>query len=364
MNNIGNNIKLTFFGESHGKYLGVVLDQVPAGIKLNLNLIDFNLEKRRPDGKISTTRIEKDNYEIITGFKNGFTTGAALTFLIPNNNFNSSDYNSIDNIPRPGHSDYPAYIKYENYNDKSGGGIFSGRLTVLWVIVGSICQQILEKRNIYISSHIESIKNIYDNSFDRLNLEKDLLVELNKSSFPLINEDIKPKMIDLIERTKKAGDSIGGTIESTVINLPIGLGEPLFLSIESYISSLLFSIPGIKGIEFGEGFNLARMNGSEANDQYIFNNKKVDFLSNNNGGILGGLSTGQPVIIRTAVKPTSSIAKKQMSVNLNNQTNVELEIKGRHDPQIVTRILQVVNSVLNFAILDLLIFDNKKSWFQ
>lgn len=364
MNNIGNNIKLTFFGESHGKYLGVVLDQIPAGIKLNLDLLEFNLKKRRPDGKISTTRIEKDNYEIVSGYKDGYTTGAALTFLIPNKDFNKSDYELTDNVPRPGHSDYPAYVKYNNFNDKSGGGIFSGRLTVLWVIVGSVCQQILENKNIYVSSHIESIKNIYDNSFNRLSLEKDFLIELNKCNFPLINQDIKVKMLELIDKTKNVGDSIGGTIESAIINLPIGLGEPLFLSMESYLSNLLFSIPGIKGIEFGEGFNLARMNGSESNDQYVYNEDKVEFLTNNNGGILGGLSNGQPVIIRLAVKPTSSIAKKQMSVDLINKKNIELEIKGRHDPQIVTRVLQVVNSVINFAVLDLLIFNSKKSWFE
>lgn len=364
MNNIGNNIKLTFFGESHGKFLGVVLDQIPAGIEIDFGLLDFNLNKRRPDGKISTSRIEKDEYEIVSGYKNGFTTGAALTFLIPNRDYNKNDYNSLNNIPRPGHSDFPAYFKYDNYNDKSGGGIFSGRLTVLWVIVGSICQQLLEKKDIFIGSHIESIKNIYDNSFERLNIEKELIVNLNKSNFPLINNDIKPKMFDLIEKTKNVGDSIGGTIESAVINLPIGLGEPLFLSLESYLSNLLFSIPGIKGIEFGEGFNLARMNGSESNDQYLYSNGNIDFSSNNNGGILGGLSTGKPVIIRLAVKPTSSISKKQDSIDLENKTNVELEIQGRHDPQIVSRVLHVVNSVINFAILDLYIFDYKKSWYK
>jgi chorismate synthase len=364
MNNIGNNIKLTFFGESHGKFLGVVLDQIPAGIKLDFELLDFNLSKRRPDGKISTSRIENDNYEIVSGFKNGYTTGAALTFLVPNKDYKKGDYDSLDNVPRPGHSDFPAHFKYDNYNDKSGGGIFSGRLTVLWVIVGSVCQQILEKKNIYVGSHIESIKNVYDNSFDRLAIEKDLLIDLNKSFFPLINNDIKPKMTELIEKTKSVGDSLGGTIESAVINLPIGLGEPLFLSVESYLSNLLFSIPAIKGIEFGEGFNLARMNGSESNDQYEYKEGKIAFLSNNNGGILGGLSTGQPLIIRLAVKPTSSISKKQMSIDLEKHTNVELVINGRHDPQIVSRVLQVINSVINFAILDLFIYTSNKSWYK
>ncbi|MGD9761140.1 MAG: chorismate synthase [Candidatus Izemoplasmatales bacterium] len=360
MNNLGNNIKITFFGESHCEFLGVVIDQIPAGLKINFELLDFNLAKRRPRDSFSTSRVEQDNYKIVSGFKDGFTTGAALTFLVPNKNIIKEDYKKIDNIPRPGHSDYAAFVKYDNYNDKSGGGIFSGRLTVLWIIVGSICQQILEKRGVFVSSHIESIKNIYDNSFDKNHIDINVITNLNKSHFPLINQDIRVKMEDLITKASNSNDSVGGTIESTIFNLPAGIGEPLFLSIESYLSSLLFSIPAVKGIEFGEGFNLARLNGSEANDQYEYENDELKFLSNNNGGILGGISTGRPIILRLAVKPTSSISKPQKSVNLDTRENVNLEIHGRHDPQIVTRAVHVVNAVLNFAILDLLLFDNKK----
>jgi chorismate synthase len=364
VNNIGNNIKITFFGESHGDFLGLVIDQIPAGIEIDFDLINFNLNKRRPQNSLSTKRVELDDYKVISGFKNGFSTGGALTFLIPNNNTKKDDYQELNNIVRPGHADYPAFVKYNNFNDKSGGGIFSGRLTVLWIIVGSICQQILQSKNIYVSSHIESIKNIYDNSFDKNNIDINLIQGLNKSYFPLINQDIKSKMEDLIIKTSNASDSLGGTIESTVINLPIGVGEPLFLSLESYLSSLLFSIPAVKGVEFGEGFNLARLNGSEANDQYEYINNKVNILSNNNGGILGGLSNGNPIILRLAIKPTSSIGKPQKSININTHENVELKIEGRHDPQIVSRVVHVVNAVLNFAVLDLLLFDNKKAWLQ
>ncbi|MDT8337300.1 MAG: chorismate synthase [Candidatus Izemoplasmatales bacterium] len=364
MNNIGNNIKITFFGESHGDFLGVVIDQIPAGIEIDFNLINFNLNKRRPQNSLSTKRVELDDYKVISGFKSGFSTGGALTFLISNNNTKKDDYQELNNIVRPGHADYPAFVKYNNFNDKSGGGIFSGRLTVLWMIVGSICQQILQSKNIYISSHIESIKNIYDNSFDKNKIDINLIQSLNKSYFPLINQDIKSKMEDLIIKASNASDSLGGTIESTVINLPIGVGEPLFLSLESYLSSLLFSIPAVKGVEFGEGFNLARLNGSEANDQYEYIDNKVNILSNNNGGILGGLSNGNPIILRLAIKPTSSIGKPQKSININTHKNVELKIEGRHDPQIVSRVVHVVNAVLNFAILDLLLFDNNKAWFQ
>jgi len=363
MNNIGNNLKITFFGESHGEYLGVVIDQLPAGLKIDFDLLNLNLSKRRPKDSISTKRVETDDYKIVSGFYNGFTTGAALTFLIPNKNVKTNDYENLNQIPRPSHADYPAYVKYHNFNDKAGGGIFSGRLTVLWVIVGSICQQILESKNIYVGSHIESIKNVYDNSFDKNNIESAEIKSLNNDYFPLINPDIKEKMYETIKKAENIKDSVGGTIESAVINLPIGVGEPLFLSVESYLSSLLFSIPSIKGIEFGDGFNLARMCGSEANDQYEYNDGKITTITNNNGGILGGLSTGRPIIIRLAIKPTSSIGISQNSIDLKTKENVKLTIEGRHDPQIVSRAIHVVNSVINFAILDLLLFENKQDWF-
>lgn len=364
MNTIGNNIKITFFGESHGEFLGVVIDQLPAGIKIDFELIDFNLSKRRPQSSLSTKRVELDKYSVVAGAKDGYTTGAALTFLVPNQNIKTEDYSALSNIPRPGHADYPASVKYKNFNEKSGGGIFSGRITVLWVIVGSICQQLLEQKQIYISSNIESIKNIYDNSFDKNQIDVELCKILNQQSFPLINQDIKTKMEELIIKTANINDSIGGTIESTIVGLTPGIGEPLFLSLESYLSSLLFSIPSIKGIEFGEGFNLARLNGSETNDQYRYEGEELQFLSNHNGGILGGMSTGRPIILRLAVKPTPSIAKTQASVDLVNKSNVEINIKGRHDPQIVSRVIHVVTAVMNFAILDLILFDYQKGWFN
>ncbi|MCF7923934.1 MAG: chorismate synthase [Candidatus Izimaplasma sp.] len=357
MNNIGNNIKITFFGESHGEYLGIVIDQLPAGLKIDTELLDFNLTKRRPKKNISTPRIEKDNYKIVSGFHNGYTTGGALTFLVPNENVQSKSYQSTENIPRPSHADYPASIKYKNFNVKSGGGFFSGRLTVLWTIIGSISQQILEKKNIFIGSHINSIKNIYDNNFELNNISSDVCKSLNEDIFPVLNKKIKTEMLNLIKETKN--DSLGGTIESAIVNLPIGIGEPLFLSVESYLSQLLFSVPAIKGIEFGKGFEITKMYGSNANDEYTIKENNITTLSNNNGGLLGGLSTGRPVVLRCAIKPTPSIAKKQHSVNLQTKENTELVVNGRHDPQIVSRIVHVINSVLNFAILDLLLFENK-----
>jgi chorismate synthase len=363
MNNIGHNIKITFFGESHGEFLGVVIDQIPAGIKIDFDLLDFNLSKRRPNSELSTKRVELDNYRIVSGFKNGYTTGAALTFLVPNSNKKSEDYSNLNFIPRPGHSDYPAYIKYNNFNDKSGGGMFSGRLTVLWVIVGSICQQILEQKGIFIGSHILSINNVVDKAFDKVKVDQNDIIALNNSKFPLLNKEIEKKMAELILKTKEEEDSVGGIIESAIINMPVGVGEPLFLSIESYLSQLLFAIPAIKGVAFGEGFDFASLKGSEANDEYEYVGNEVKALSNHNGGILGGLSNSMPIIIKLAVKPTSSIGKEQKSVNLVSGTDSLLKVTGRHDPQIVSRAVHVVTAVLNYAILDLLLFDKKKAWF-
>lgn len=363
MNTIGQIIKVTFFGESHGEFLGVVIDQLPAGIKINLDLIKENLFKRRPKPKISTKRVENDEFKIISGYKNGFTTGAALTFLVKNENTKSSDYEKDEYIPRPSHADYPAYVKYHNFNDKSGGGIFSGRLTVLWVIVGSICQQVLQEKNILVASHIKKIADIEDVDFTDVKMNEELIRSLEKSDFPLINSDLEKLMVEKIEAVSKSLDSVGGVIESAVVNVIPGLGEPLFLSVESYLSQLLFAIPGIKGIEFGKGFKFSDMLGSEANDEYIYDNLELKTVTNNNGGVLGGISTGEPILLKVAVKPTSSIGKNQKSVNLKDKTNVDLEIVGRHDPQIVTRILPVVNAVLNFAVLDLLFMANNKDQF-
>lgn len=360
MNTIGHNIKITFFGESHGPYIGVVIDNLPAGLQLDEELLRFNLTKRRPAKKISTTRVEADNYQIISGYFNGKTTGGALTILIENTNTISGDYKNLNVIPRPSHSDYPANVKYFGNNDYRGGGFFSGRLTALWIVVGSIAQQILEQQNIYVGSHIYSLKDISDTPFNQNDPNLEQLLTLNKSFFPLIDTSKEEAMYTLIRDAKMSLDSVGGIIEAKIVNLPIGLGEPYFLSVESYISQLLFSIPALKAVEFGDGFNITKHFGSEMNDQYEIVENKITTKSNHNGGILGGLSNGNPIVLRCAMKPTSSIAKTQSSVNLETLENTELIIKGRHDPQIVSRATHVVNAVLNFACLDLLMFKTKK----
>ncbi|MCK4551722.1 MAG: chorismate synthase [Tenericutes bacterium] len=360
MNTTGKNINITFFGESHGPYIGLVIDGLPPGLKIDNNLIKNNLLKRRPVKKINTSRIETDNYEIISGFYNGFTTGAAFTVIIPNNNTKSEDYSDLNSVPRPSHADYPASIKYRGFNDYRGGGMFSGRLTALWIVVGSIAQQILEKSDIYVGSHIYSIHTLQDKPFDMVSKNKATLISLNAKGFPIIDESNKENFITLIEKTKSSFDSLGGIVESKIINVPVGLGEPYFSSIESYLSNLLFSIPGVKGVEFGKGFDITNFYGSEMNDQFEIKKNNVTTSSNNSGGILGGLSNGMPILVRVAFKPTASIHKTQKSINLNKFENENILIKGRHDPQYVSRAVHVVTAVINFAILDLLMFKHKK----
>lgn len=360
MNTIGHNIKLTFFGESHGPYIGVVIDNLPAGLEINEDLIRFNLLKRRPAKGINTTRVEEDHYQFVSGVFNGKTTGAALTVLIENKNTISNDYKNLNVTPRPSHADYPAYIKYKGNNDYRGGGFFSGRLTALWMVVGAISEQLLEKHSISIGSHLFSLKDIHDIPFEDNVNNVEQIKQLNQKLFPVLDDSKEEEMVNLILKTKKNLDSLGGIVESKIVNVPVGLGEPYFLSVESYISQLLFSVPAVKAVEFGKGFEITKHYGSEMNDQYEIQDGKITTLSNNNGGILGGLTTGRPIILRTAFKPTSSIAKTQKSVDLDEMSNVDLIVKGRHDPQIVSRGTHVVNAVLNYAILDLLLFELKK----
>ncbi len=364
MNTIGHNIKLTFFGESHAESIGIVIDNLPPGITIDEKLLATELERRRPKGIISTQRQEPDAYDIISGYYNSRTTGGPLTVLIHNRQQRPEDYEQMNNIPRPGHADYPAYIKYHGYNDPRGGGFFSGRMTALWMVAGSIAKQILTNHGIHAISHILSLKDIKDDSLDKCNIDDELLKTLESGDFPVIDQSKAAMMRKLIEDAGAKGDSVGGVIESAITGLPAGLGEPMFLSIESYLSQLLFSVPGVKGIEFGSGFDITRKFGSEANDCYVFDKGRIKTSTNNNGGILGGITTGMPVILRTAIKPTSSISKHQDSVDLRTMQPVDLQVKGRHDPAIVHRALPVINAVLYYAFLDFLEFGHIHDWMK
>lgn len=357
-NNFGTNISMTIFGESHGPCIGITLDGLPAGFKINLERIKEDMEKRKAKGSISTQRHEDDEVEIVSGFFNGYTTGTSLTILIQNKNTQSKDYSDIQYRLRPGHADFSAYEKYHGFQDYRGGGHFSGRLTAPIVAAGSICRQILETKNILIGSHIEQLYALHDapfsNNIDEL---KKQIQTLNKKEFATLDEQVAQNMEQAILEAKNEQDSIGGILESAIINLPAGIGEPFFDSIESILSHLLFSIPAVKGVSFGAGFQMASKKGSEANDAFIMNDT-IQTKTNNNGGINGGISNGMPIIIHTCIKPTPSIYKTQETVDYKTKESQTLNIKGRHDPCILHRARIVVDSMIAFGILDLLMSNN------
>jgi len=348
---IGKNVKITLFGESHGPVIGVTIEGLKSGIKLDLEYINQELQKRKSIGNISTPRKEVDEFEIISGYFNGFTTGTPLTIIVKNENTKSTDYKP--NILRPGHADYTGFLKYNGYQDYRGGGHFSGRLTVGIVIAGAVCKQILENKGILIGSHLKQIHNIVDVDFSVNKMQlAEQIDQMNKSNFAVITNSIKDQMIECIMNAKENEDSVGGIIETAVLNIEGGIGEPFFDSIESVLSSLIFSVPGVKGVEFGKGFEFASLYGSEANDEFIYNDG-IKTTSNNNGGINGGISNGMPIILKTCLKPTPSISKEQNTVDLLKNKNTTIKVKGRHDPCIVHRARVVIDSVVAIGILDL-----------
>lgn len=356
----GKNISLSVFGESHGEAIGINIDGLPPGIELDFQFIKKEMERRAPgNSSISTKRQEKDKFQILSGYFNNKTTGTPLCAIIWNKNALSKDYILMENIMRPSHGDYTGHIRYRGCNDYRGGGHFSGRITAALVFAGAIAKIILTKENIIIGSHILSIGDIQDENFNYLDIEEGLIKDLNNSDFPVLDHNIGMEMKDLILKVKEEKDSIGGVVEAVVLNLPPGIGSPFFHSIESHIASLLFSIPAVKGVEFGKGFEISKMQGSQANDEMYIQKEKVKTFSNNNGGILGGISTGMPLIFRAAFKPTPSIGKEQKTVNIKEKENTSLEITGRHDPCIVPRAVPVVESVAAIALLEL-ILDVKK----
>lgn len=352
----GNNIKLSLFGESHGKGIGIVIDGLPAGFKLNLEEIALQMQRRSP-GKnaTSTPRNEKDSFEIISGFFEGITTGTPLCCMILNQDTKSMDYEKTKHHMRPGHADYPGYVKYKGFNDFRGGGHFSGRLTAPIVFSGAIAKQILKEKEIYIGCHVLDIFGIEDKEFDTTTLSSDIFNALAQKEYSVLDDISGEMMKNAILEAKEEMDSVGGIIETAIINLPAGIGSPFFDSVESRLSSMMFSIPAVKGIEFGKGFKLAHMKGSEANDKYVISDGKVQTITNNNGGILGGITNGMPIIFKTAFKPTPSIGKKQQSFDINEMKETTLEIQGRHDPCIVFRAVPVTEAATALVILDILL---------
>ena len=345
----GKKLKFTIFGQSHAEAVGVTIDGLPAGIPIDMEELQAFLDRRAPGGRLTTSRKEPDKVEILCGVAEGVTCGAPLTAVIRNTNTRSGDYKNIMDLPRPGHADYTAWVKYHGQNDVAGGGHFSGRLTAPLCIVGGICLQILKKKGITVGAHIVQIGAVKDDRFIPEALEP---AEIKGERIPVLNEVTEDLMLRLVEETAARGNSVGGIIECGVWGLPAGLGDPMFDGMENRIAQAVFGIPAVKGVEFGAGFGAAEMYGSENNDEYCIRDGAIRTLTNNAGGILGGITNGMPLIFRAAFKPTPSIYMEQQSVNLKEMREETLQIKGRHDPCIVLRAVPVVEAAAAAAIVD------------
>ncbi len=349
----GEKIKISVFGESHGGGIGVVIDGLPAGEAIDFDAVLAQMARRAPGrDKTATPRKESDLPRVLSGMLGGVLTGAPLCAVIENTNTRSQDYGDLLAKPRPGHSDYTAYIKYHGANDIRGGGHFSGRITAPLVFAGAVCRQLLERRGIQIAAHIQSVGSIHDKPFDPVAVPSALIKRLSASSFALIDESAEEPVRAEIEAARLAQDSVGGTIECAVTGLPAGVGEPMFDGLEGAIAKAVFGVPAVKGIEFGAGFALAAMRGSRANDAFCYQNGHVVTETNHCGGILGGIANGMPLIFRCAVKPTPSISQPQKTVDLQTGENTVLTIHGRHDPCIVPRAVPVIEAVTALAIIN------------
>lgn len=351
----GEKIKISVFGESHGGGIGVVIDGLPAGEAIDMDAVLAQMARRAPGrDKTATPRKESDTPRVLSGMLGNMLTGAPLCAVIENTNTRSQDYGNLLAKPRPGHSDFTAYVKYHGANDIRGGGHFSGRITAPLVFAGAVCRQLLEKQGIRIAAHIQSVGGVQDKPFDPVAVPAALTERLSTSAFALIDEGAEQAVRAEIEAARLTQDSVGGVIECAVTGLPAGIGEPMFDGLEGAIAKAVFGVPAVKGIEFGAGFALAAMRGSRANDAFRYDNGHVVTETNNCGGILGGIANGMPLIFRCAVKPTPSISQPQKTVDLQTGENTVLTIQGRHDPCIVPRAVPVIEAVTALAVINLL----------
>ena len=353
-NTFGNALTLTLFGESHGPAIGAVLDGLAPGIEINEDYIKNQLLRRKAVGATATARTETDIPHFISGVQNGKTTGTPLTVLIQNENTKSGDYTDTRYLARPSHADYAAYQKYHGFEDYRGGGHFSGRITAALVAAGSIVSYALRQKGIKIGTHMARCGGVADRPFESIERDVETLFMLSPDRFPVLDEAKGSEMERAVLAAKADADSVGGVLETAVIGLPSGLGEPWFDSVESLLSHGLFSIPAVKGVEFGDGFALAELRGSQANDPFISENGVIRTASNRNGGINGGITNGMPILFRTAFKPTPSIAREQNTVNILTKSPEKLVIHGRHDPCVVRRAAPVADAVCALCLGDLL----------
>lgn len=350
-NTLGHSVSLTLFGESHGEKIGVVLDGMAPGIEVDMEDVLAQIELRKPHGRISTRRREADVPQIVSGVFEGKTTGTPICILMDNENTKSKDYSKTKDLARPGHADYTGYEKYHGFGDYRGGGHFSGRLTAPIVAAGAIARGALEKKGIFIGTHILQCGKIKDREF--VNLDADIKY-LRNLQFPVLEKETEAEMAAYMEEAAKEGDSVGGILQTVVTGIDAGVGEPWFDSVESVLSHGLFGVPAVKGVEFGLGFGFAEKKGSEANDAFCMKDGKIVTKSNNNGGINGGITNGMPIVFQCVIKPTPSIYKKQETVNFVEKTDEILQIAGRHDPAIIHRARIVVDAMTAIMLCDLL----------
>ena len=349
-NSTGKEFVVTSFGESHGKCVGVIVDGCPAGLPLSEKDIQAELDRRiPPQPKIVSGRIEKDRAEILSGIFNGFTTGAPINIIVKNEEADSSDYEAIKDLPRPGHADYAARVKYGSFNDYRGGGRFSGRGTVALIMAGAVAKKLLSLVDVDVLAYTKAIGNV---RMDKLLSFEEIRQRRYKTAVRCPDLACAEAMEEAIVKARKEGDSLGGIIEIIALNVPAGVGEPLFDSLDADIAKMLLTIPAVKGVEFGAGFKAAELKGSENNDAYQMRNGKIATLTNNAGGILGGISSGMPIIVRVAVKPTPSIAKEQKTVNLSKMENATIKVTGRHDPCVVPKAVPAAESALAIVLAD------------
>ena len=350
----GENLRLSIFGQSHGVGIGMTLDGIPAGLPVDMEELQSFLNRRAPgQNDWSTPRKEEDKPEFLAGIENGYTCGAPIAAVIYNKNTRSGDYDNLKDCPRPGHAEYTAHVKYGGYQDAAGGGHFSGRLTAPLCIAGGLCKQWLENMGIRIGAHIVQIGLESVESFDYLNPQLDQVGQI----FPTLSAESAEAFQAVIAKARSEGDSVGGRIECAITGLPAGIGEPMFGGVESRIAQIVYGIPAVKNVGFGLSDSFAITCGSTSNDPYIFEDGQVRTVTNNCGGILGGITNGMPVIFDVTIKPTPSISKPQQTVNLKTGENTIIQVKGRHDPCIVPRAVPVVEAAAAIAIFDM-ILDN------
>ncbi len=360
-NTYGNSVAITLFGESHGEYIGAVIDGLAPGIEIDEAYIAQMLTLRRPSGKIATARKEQDAFRIVSGVVNNHTTGTPLTILIPNEDVKSGDYTGMQTVARPAHADYTAQCKYHGYQDARGGGHFSGRITAALVAAGAVCKCALEKKGIYIGTHVKKCAGIWDREFDDLQTD---IAAINQKTFATLDEATGEAMRGAILEAAAAGDSVGGILETAVIGMPKGVGESWFDTVEGMLSHMLFSIPAVKGVEFGTGFALADMRGSVANDPLRMEQGEIITSTNHNGGINGGITNGMPLLFRTVIKPTPTIFIQQDTVDFQTMEETVLTPKGRHDPAIVHRARVVQDAATAIVLCDALALRYGTDWLK